>query len=264
MSRDAEGVTFCGRSCSRRQPQPARQAISGTGGGGARGAPPMRPATGGGRGAAGKRREARPGLRLFVSAPPPPPPPPTRPQFLKHSENAGTSLVGIVSGARENDESPATSSSSSSALRCPTLIRVAAGAAATSCAQQTADASDHHRTILKKATRTRKTQNTTQRPTTTTARRTVRFDRCVRMVLVPALRDMDAAIVDGVWWGAEDVAEFRVAAAKHFFKHGGMRRMAQRNSVGDIGGDATPPEEVPDRPGGDDSAKPPISTTAAP
>lgn len=213
----------------------------------------MRRTTGGGGGGAGRRRETRSGTRLSVSAPPPPP----RALLLKkHSKKSeGTSLIGVVRGARKNIKSPAAPSSSTS--RRPTLLRVVGDA--TRDAQRPADVSDHHNTILK-TTRTRKPQkNTTQRPSTA-ARRTVRFDRCVRMVLVPARRDLDAAIVDGVWWGAEDVAEFRMAAAKHLFKHGGRRMMARRSSsVGD-GGDATPPEEVPGKLG--DGAKPPISTPA--
>lgn len=209
----------------------------------------MRLAPGGGGGGVGRRREARSGSRLSVSAPPPPP----RALFLKKHSNKseGTSLVGVVGGARKTDSknNPAASSSSLSlASRRPTLLRIA-GDATRDAQQQQQPADASVQTTILKTTRTRKAQNTTKR--LPTARRTVRFDRCVRMVLVPARRDLDAAIVDGVWWGAEDVAEFRVAAAKHFLKHGGRRMMmARRSSIGDDAGDANPPEEVPDKQGG--------------
>lgn len=107
-------------------------------------------------------------------------------------------------------------------------------------------------------TRTRKPQNKAPRSTTPRGGRTVRFDRCVRMVLVPARRDLDAAIVHGVWWGADDVAEFRMAAAKHFFQqHGG--RVARSSWTGG-GGGATPSEDERDKP--EDATKRPISVPA--
>lgn len=42
-------------------------------------------------------------------------------------------------------------------------------------------------------------------------------------MLVPARRDLDAATVHGVWWGAEDVAQFRLAAAEFFLKNNNGR-----------------------------------------
>ncbi|CAM9494722.1 unnamed protein product, partial [Scytosiphon promiscuus] len=56
---------------------------------------------------------------------------------------------------------------------------------------------------------------------TTSSRKTtknVRFNRCVRMVLVPSRRDLDAVTASRVWWGREELAEFRHAAAKLFLK----------------------------------------------
>lgn len=217
----------------------------------------MRLAAGGrGGGGGGRRREARSGLRLSVPAPPPPP-------TLKRSKSEGISLVSIagIGGARNERKSQAAPPPSTSLRR--TSPGAVVGAGITTCTLDTRPAGvsgrAHNNTL--KTTRARKPQSTTRRPPPT--RRTVRFDRCVRMVLVPARRDLDAAIVHGVWWGAEDVAEFRVAAAKHFFKHGGMTMTTtQGGSIGGGSGGATPSEEGPSKQEGS-STKPPISLVSA-
>lgn len=101
-------------------------------------------------------------------------------------------------------------------------------------------------------------------------RKAVRFDPCVRMVLVPMRRDYDAATMRGVWWGARDVAGFRVAAMKHFLKHDEVVRhflkrdgmMAQSSSIGVVGAAAS--EEEPNNEEVDGQAKPPVSKPAPP
>lgn len=50
--------------------------------------------------------------------------------------------------------------------------------------------------------------------------RAVHFDRCVRVMLVPSRRDLDAATAQGVWWDQADVRRFRCAAYQFFKKHG--------------------------------------------
>lgn len=218
----------------------------------------MKLATGGGGG--GGRREARSGSRLSVSAPLPPPP---RPPILRHSKSEGMSLGGA--GGAQIDESSAEASLLTS--RRLTLLGVGDCAAATrsSCYTGPTGAVSGGRTL--KATRTRQPppsppQDATETPPT--MRRTVHFDRCVRMVLVPARRDLDAATVHGVWWGAEDVAGFRVAAIKYFLEHEKMktRSSAIGGGGGADGGDAASGEEADDQDAG--AAKPPVNAPAPP
>ena len=50
--------------------------------------------------------------------------------------------------------------------------------------------------------------------------RTVRFDPCVRVVLVPSRRDIDRVTKHAVWWGRADVRQFRRDAYDFFQEHG--------------------------------------------
>lgn len=50
--------------------------------------------------------------------------------------------------------------------------------------------------------------------------RTVRFDPCVRVVLVPSRRDIDRVTKHAVWWGRADVRQFRRDACHFFQEHG--------------------------------------------
>jgi len=61
------------------------------------------------------------------------------------------------------------------------------------------------------------------------------------MVLVPARRDLDPATVDGVWWGTEEMGQFRTSAAKFF--------LAQDSSAGSGDDSAALSAEKPDKEG---------------
>lgn len=79
----------------------------------------------------------------------------------------------------------------------------------------------------------------------------MRFDRCVRMVLVPARRDLDPATVDGVWWGTVEMGQFRTSAAKFFYEQG--EKVAQGGSAGSDDDSAALVVEKPSRKGDEES-----------
>lgn len=76
-------------------------------------------------------------------------------------------------------------------------------------------------------TRTRTAMRKTPR---TACKRTVQFDRCVRMVLVPARRDLDPFTIDRIWWGTKEMRQFRTSAANYFFEQ--RKKEAQGSSTG--------------------------------
>lgn len=71
------------------------------------------------------------------------------------------------------------------------------------------------------------------------ARKSVRFNRCVRMVLVPSRRDLDAETACRVWWGRDDLARFRSAAAKLFLKQQAMEKATAEPQKSASGGTAS-------------------------
>lgn len=96
----------------------------------------------------------------------------------------------------------------------------------------------------------------------------MRFDRCVRLMLVPARRDLDAETFHGVWWSAQEVAQFRFAAAKFFLKNNkgaatmmprsrGLIVTSNNSSSGDVFG-RSEDEMVKDAAGGTPIGMPPL------
>lgn len=73
--------------------------------------------------------------------------------------------------------------------------------------------------------------------------RTVRFDPCVRVVLVPSRRDIDRATKHAVWWGRADVRQFR-RNAYHFYQEHGTLSVVSNEELGQAG----PPPGMPPPP----------------
>ena len=73
--------------------------------------------------------------------------------------------------------------------------------------------------------------------------RTVRFDPCVRVVLVPSRCDIDRATKHAVWWGRADVRQFR-RNAYHFFQEHGTLSVVSNEELRQAG----PPPGMPPPP----------------
>lgn len=74
---------------------------------------------------------------------------------------------------------------------------------------------------------------TTSRKATPRKNRGVRFDRCVRVLLVPSRHDFDSATSHRVWWGRADHQEFR-AAAELFFRKNGTLSVLSKEELEDV------------------------------
>ncbi|CAM9445142.1 unnamed protein product, partial [Discosporangium mesarthrocarpum] len=50
--------------------------------------------------------------------------------------------------------------------------------------------------------------------------RGVRFDRCVRVLLVPSRIEFGKELAEQIWWGSSEITEFRAAAYRFWKVHG--------------------------------------------
>ncbi|CAN0183656.1 unnamed protein product [Ascophyllum nodosum] len=59
-------------------------------------------------------------------------------------------------------------------------------------------------------------------------KRVVSFDSCIRVILVPTRRELDATTLHDVWWGREDARQFRRTAVQYRREHGTLSGVTEK------------------------------------